>query len=207
MSTPSKKRPRPGQFRAYCALRRVVREKKMTVEDRNLAIALDLKPEFSSEHRGKVYRFPTCSPVGQRFSTDDADLFDAHMLEQHGRKAAPRSSRVYQADALVVLLTLSQARRGWVGPKLTAEGAPFEPSGLEVGAVVEWDEVGQRRTGQVWSAGPTPGEVFVVPHEPADPREVVLLSQVGAAHVRINTWLAGQFHGPSLLRGTADGAA
>lgn len=51
----------------------------------------------------------------------------------------------------------------WKSPRLTEEGKPFEPTGLEIGARVEWDG----RTGQVWSLGSAPKSVWVVPDEPS----------------------------------------
>lgn len=82
----------------------------------------------------------------------------------------------------------------WRGPRLSEDGRPLEPTGLDAGAHLTWTEyveVGQyfdhdlgrtvprrekvTRTGQVWSkAGPTKS-VWVIPDEPLDMTELAVL--------------------------------
>lgn len=85
---------------------------------------------------------------------DQAELFEAHMLEAHSAKpgmCAKRSlKRVNGRDVFgpiegfTALRVRAQVRYGkglWRGPKLTEDGKPFEPTDLEPGAAVTWRQL------------------------------------------------------------------
>lgn len=176
--------PKPGAFKATCRLTRSKPEKTLTAEERAQAKAEDLPRWFNtglSTPRWEV-KFPACTG----YDTEDPLLFEGHMLTQHGvRPRAPKQLRL--------------GKGLWTGPKLTEEGRPLEPTGLEPGATVTWRELvptgetyvdgdgGQlrerpvrdwvERSGQVWCAGWRPKSVWVVPFEPLEGEQAVMVEQ------------------------------
>ena len=88
------------------------------------------------------------------FETEDAELFEAHMLEVHGAKKGMCAKRALRKvngretwgpiEGFASLRLRAPVRLGkglWTGPRLTEEGRPFEPKDLEPGATVAWREL------------------------------------------------------------------
>lgn len=108
----------------------------------------------------------TCRLTGHaaKFETDDAELFEAHMLEAHGAKpgmCAKRRVRKVNGqeiwgpiEGFIHRGDRKQIRFGqglWRAPRLTEAGKPFEPKDLEPGATVTWREL--IGTGEFFESG------------------------------------------------------
>lgn len=212
-------KPTPGQFSAKCNLPGEWELPPAELQDAWLAILAAPIPYSQGAEAIEVYRAEktrleeALAPWGFdpkrrehgrylpcAFSTEDATLFDAHMLDVHSQKPIKGYGDTAEYKAL---------HRLWRGPKLAEDGKPFEPAGLEPGATVTWSqlvetgetyfdgELGRRveqrktveRSGQVWSAAPGPRSAWVVPFEPLEGERCVLLAldRDGEAYHR-ETW-------------------
>lgn len=102
------------------------------------------------------------------FATSDVTELRDHLKSVHdnrkrGRARSSRGKMVDRLDKINTTLTQRPMHQRWRGPVLKDEGRVFEPTGLELGARVEWEG----RTGQVWSLGHEPKSVWVIPDEPS----------------------------------------
>lgn len=155
-------------------------------------------------------RFKAHCRVGHAPETltfEDGALFEAHMLEAHGAKPGHCAKRKENKDrngrtiswgpvlGWVPFTIRRPIRASWKGPRLTEGGKAFEPTGLDVGATVTWqqyvshnaEQIGWvERSGQVWSLGDMPKSVWVVPFEPREGESAVLLRERGAGRLEVD---------------------
>lgn len=174
------------RFHAVCKLQRRKPEKTLTPEERREATENEYLRVFNREADRGRGRVEVCFPACQGFETEDRGLFEAHMADAHNitkGSYAPKKGGGTKADVVPAKM--------WNGPRLTAEGKDFEPTGLQPGATVTWHELvptgetytehtpelGTRevvvrewaeRSGQVWSLAPYPKSAWVIPFEKRD---------------------------------------
>lgn len=169
-------------------------------------------PSHFGDRRVPAGMFVATCQIGhdpEAFEVNGPALFEAHMLTEHGAKPGMCAKRAHRTvngqtvwgkiDGFTHRGDRKQLRLGkglWNGPKLTEEGKPFEPSGLEPGATVTWREfVGSgefyedpalgtverkywaERSGQVWCEGWRPKSAWVIPFTPLEGEQAVMVEQ------------------------------
>jgi hypothetical protein len=180
------------KFNARCCVPHEVPVQDLTAAD-EIARA-DLP--FGQRHARRV-KGEYVARVPHTFETTDRGLFENHMRELHGVKPG---------HCLGGGRLLTPQPRGYRRPALRAEGRPFDPTGLQLGATVTWietvdteesyydEELARRvavkttieRTGQVWSPGPPAKSAWVIPEEPHEDESAVLLVDDGSGGLRVH---------------------
>jgi len=178
-------------FKATCKLPAYKPVQDLTEADEKVRSSTAVK------HKGEW-----CALVPHDHEFTDPYLFDQHMLDVHGAKlGAFRDER-----AAWTRHTLPKIPpRMWRAARLTEDGTPFAPEDLKPGAAITWTQdvptgetVRERRydheqkrdvwfdravteqverSGQVWSGGPYPRTVWVIPFELLADERVVLVGQ------------------------------
>lgn len=181
-----------NQFTARCCVPYEVLVQDLTAADE--AARADLP---FGQRRARHLKGEYVARVPHTFATADRDLFEDHMRELHGVKIG---------HCLGGGRLLTPQPRGYRRPALRPEGRPFNPTGLQPGAMITWiepvdtaetyydEELGRRvvvkrsveRTGQVWSPGSPARSAWVIPEELRAGETAVLLVDGGSGHLRVH---------------------
>ncbi len=150
-------KPKPGMFKAVCRLGYWTADLvALMASGQETTVSKWDKKQGCNVFQGQ------CPAV----EFTDRDLFDAHMREMHDGIGYRWDNGSVDPGIRLVKNYKPRVPRPipmWKSPRLTEEGHAFDPTGIELGARVEWEG----RTGQIWCLGGAAHSAWVVPDEPS----------------------------------------